>query len=414
MDALDQLRTRLEALGPLGKDLRPRFEGVARRLERTERRLAGFARLNDVTAALARVETTHDVDAVLDRILGAALELSGADRGLVVVRDDASEDGFEVRAARALGRGEASASDQQLSRSLIRQILERGEGIVTTNAQEDDRIQAGASLLALDIRSVMAAPIRSGGTTLGGIYLDTRFMDRTFDEADLETFEAFADNAAIALSLATSIRERRMLYLQSVLALVNAVEAADAYTAGHSSRVGYYARGVGQRLGLPSDELERIAIAGYLHDVGKMAMTANVSKPGALTDAEWDQMRLHPVHGERILRDAPALAPILPAVRQHHERWDGGGYPDGLVGDAIDPYARMLAVADSFDAMTTDRPYRAALPLEHALQELRDGIDAAYERTAAEAFLAAFEDGDLVLAAHDDRGADAVDRLRNA
>ncbi|MEX2502581.1 MAG: HD domain-containing phosphohydrolase [Trueperaceae bacterium] len=413
MEAIDQLRSRLEAMGPLGKDLRPLLATVAREMERTERRLGAYARLNDVTAALAQVETTDDVDDVLDRILQAALELSGADRGLVVLRDEDHDDGFNVRAARRLGSDEASHDDVQLSRTLIRQILEHGEGVVTTNAQEDDRFQAGASLLALDIRSVMAAPIRLGDAAIGGIYLDTRFMDRAFDADDLATFERFADNAAIALNLATSIQERRVLYLQSVMALVNAVEAADAYTAGHSSRVGYYARGIARALGVADDDLERVAIAGYLHDVGKIAMTSNVSKPGALTDDEWLEMKRHPIHGERILRDAPALTPILPAVRHHHERWDGGGYPDGLAGEAIDGIARMLAVADSFDAMTTDRPYRAALPLDHALQEIRDGIGSAYEHAAADAFLQAFASGSLQLATTSDVDQALYDGLRD-
>lgn len=396
MDSLDALRTSIDALGPLGKTLKPHVVALERDLALRTRQVEALEKVNQITAALAGVDDLRDVDVVLERILEEALSLGGADRGMVVLTDEEEPDGFSIRASHRLG--EADDGDLAVSTSLVRQILERGEGIVTTNAQQDDRFDAGASLMALDIRSVMAAPIRLGDRTIGGIYVDTRFTDRTFDEADLRTFAVFADNAAIALNLAKSMRERRQLYLQSVLALANAVEAADAYTAGHSNRVGYYAHGIARELGFDDAGLERIAIAGYLHDVGKIALTKNVTKPGKLTDEEWAQMKLHTVHGERILRDAPALAPILPAVRSHHERWDGRGYPDGLAGDQIDPLARILAVADSFDAMTTDRPYRKAFELAHALGEIESNVDTMYERAAAEAFLAAFERGRLALA----------------
>ena len=421
MTPLERLRSAMATLGPLAKPLQPHLVEIERDFKARSRKLQALEQVSRVTAAIAEVDDQRDVDDVLERILDASLELSGAERGMIVLVSDETEVGFSVRAQRRLNEeaavaiesvaGEAAddgsedgddgdaSGDAQISRTLIRQILERGEGVVTTNVQDDERFIAGASMLALDIRSVMAVPIRLGEQVIGGVYVDTRFTDQVFDEGDLDAFAAFADNAAIALNLASSMRERRDLYLQSVLALANAVEAADAYTAGHSSRVGYYARGVARQLGMDEEEIERITIAGYLHDVGKIALSSNVKAPRRLTDEEFAEMKMHPVHGERILRDAPALAAILPAVRSHHERWDGRGYPDGLSGDQIHPFARILAVGDSFDAMTTDRPYRKAFELDHALREIEDNIEKMYWRDAAAAFLASFHAGELELAA---------------
>jgi len=149
-------------------------------------------------------------------------------------------------------------------------------------------------------------------------------------------------------------------------------------------------------------------------DVGKIALPASVAKPGPLTDEEWEKMRLHPVYGERILRNSPALESILPAIRWHHERWDGKGYPDGLKGEEIHPYARIIAVADSFDAMTTDRPYRKAFELDHALAEIENNIGIKYEKEVAEAFLNAFATGRLQLVRRTDADDALVDLLEEA
>lgn len=361
------------------------------------RRVNALSTIYQLTTEVANIETQDDVDIVLDHILSAALTLTHAERGFIVLCNPDTVEDFTVRAVRKIAAQDTSNEEGQLSRSLIAQILAGGEGIVTDNVRQDERFLPGDSLLTSNIRSVMATPIKLQKQVIGGIYVDSELVVQSFRDEDLETLNTFADHAAVALNLATSIRERRELYLQSILALVNAVEAADAYTAGHSSRVGYYARCIAKLLGFPPKEAELIMFAGYLHDVGKIALTVSVNKSGPLTDEEWQEMKKHPVYGERILRNLPALADILPAVRSHHERWDGRGYPDELVAEAIHPYARIIGVADSFDAMTSNRSYRDAFTASQALNEIREGIDSQYERRAAEAFLHAFESGTLKL-----------------
>ncbi len=395
MQTVDKFREAIEVLGPLGKDLRqflPELKSLNQELNLRQRRLGALDAINQLTPVIARIESQKDVDEVLAQLLSEAIKLSCADRGLIVLIDENAEDNFMIHASVGM-----EVDDTNLSRSLIKQILERGEGIVTTNIQTDDRFVAGESLLATNIRSVMATPIRNQDEIIGAIYVDSELATNLFSEDDLETFSAFANQTAVALSLATSLKAQRELYMQSILALVHAVEAADAYTAGHSRRVGYYARGIAKELGFPDKEVELLLFAGYLHDVGKISVQTNVNKKGFLTTEEWQEMRKHPIYGEQILRHSPALAEILPAVRSHHERWDGKGYPDGLVGRMIHPYARIMAVADSFDAMTTNRTYREAYSLDHALSEIRENVNKMYEHAAAEAFLKAFKKGDLKL-----------------
>ncbi|MEM7736886.1 MAG: HD domain-containing phosphohydrolase, partial [Deinococcota bacterium] len=167
----------------------------------------------------------------------------------------------------------------------------------------------------------------------------------------------------------------------------------------HSGRVGYYSKGIATQMNLGDEHIENLMFAGYLHDVGKIALSLPVGKAGPLNDEEWEEMRKHTLYGVRILEDSPALEHLLPAVRHHHEKWQGGGYPDGIAGNEIHMYARLVAVADAFDAMTTDRPYRKAYDTDYALSEIDKGQGELYYPDAAQAFLAAFESEKLILAA---------------
>jgi len=159
--------------------------------------------------------------------------------------------------------------------------------------------------------------------------------------------------------------------LSTIQALAAAVDAKDSYTQGHSARVSQLAADLAAFMGLPDSEVETIRIAGTLHDVGKIGVPdAILSKVGRLTDIERDIMETHPVLGEVIVRKAPQLTAMLPGVRSHHERWDGRGYPDGLPAEQIPLMARIIAIADTFDAITSSRPYRDALPEAAALEEI--------------------------------------------
>jgi HD-GYP domain-containing protein (c-di-GMP phosphodiesterase class II) len=158
---------------------------------------------------------------------------------------------------------------------------------------------------------------------------------------------------------------------QSLLGLANALEAKDAYTRGHSERVGAWSRRIAVGLKLTAAEVETVGQAGLLHDIGKIGVPEPIlRKPGALDEGEWSVMRRHPVIGAQIVSPFECLADAAVIIRHHHERGDGSGYPDGLVGDAIPLGARIVAVADVFDALTSERPYRAALSRQAALEHL--------------------------------------------
>jgi HD-GYP domain-containing protein (c-di-GMP phosphodiesterase class II) len=175
-----------------------------------------------------------------------------------------------------------------------------------------------------------------------------------------------------------------------------ALEARDPHLRGHSARVTAIAESLARRLGWRGERLDALRLGASLHDVGKIAVDASVlRKPGALTEEELAQIRTHPVAGARLIEGVDDFHTALPYVRHHHERWDGGGYPDQLAGEEIPIEARLLGVADAFDAMTSDRSYRAALSVEQALAELERCAGTQFDPDLAETFIEGWRTGDI-------------------
>lgn len=201
------------------------------------------------------------------------------------------------------------------------------------------------------------------------------------------------ENRQYQLHLADMVRAQAVrieeLFLEGVQTLVHALEAKDAYTKGHSARVTEYASRTARLLGLSDSDIQIIELGAELHDIGKIGVREEVlRKPGGLTDAEYEHVMSHTVIGARILEPLLKHAPeALAIVRSHHERYDGAGWPDKLRGEDIPYYARIVAVVDSFDAMTSGRPYRPARPVSAAIQELEEGRGVQWDSAVVDAFL---------------------------
>jgi HD-GYP domain-containing protein (c-di-GMP phosphodiesterase class II) len=198
-------------------------------------------------------------------------------------------------------------------------------------------------------------------------------------------------------SLQEALLENKELLVDSIRALAAAIDAKSPYTSGHSERVSQYAVAIARHCGIAGSELQKVEIAALLHDVGKIGIDdAILSKPDALTDSEFAQMRVHTVKGASIVSPIKRLREMLPGIRSHHENWGGGGYPDGLVGDQIPMVARIIAAADVFDAMTTHRPYQAAMRLDFVFSRMRSMAGSRLDPVVVNAFLEAVRAGDLI------------------
>jgi len=219
-------------------------------------------------------------------------------------------------------------------------------------------------------------------------------IERAFYKRDLEIQNRhYQENLEAEVELRTlelleSNQQLQQLFVSMLKTLANTLEAKDQYTHGHSERVAAHAVGVAAQLQLPDGDRSRIELAGLLHDIGKIGVSEELlHKPGQLTSEEFEHIKTHCAIGERILRPVDEFAPILDFVRHHHERFDGRGYPDGLDGASLSLGAKILAVCDAYDAMTSQRPYRSPHTPEHACDELRRCRGTQFDPTIADTFL---------------------------
>jgi len=182
--------------------------------------------------------------------------------------------------------------------------------------------------------------------------------------------------------------------LSAVYALVSVVEAKDPYIYGQSRKVNTYAMALAEAIGLSPDQVANVSIAALLHDIGKIGIPDKVlNKKGKLNEEDWRAIKTHPELGATIIRNIPRLVPCVNIVLYHHERWDGSGYPKGLKGEDIPIEARILAIADTFEAMTSTRPYRPALPLEEIIKQLKQGAGLHFDPKLVEVFIGIVEAG---------------------
>ena len=286
-------------------------------------------------------------------------------------------------------RHRAVKADQGFSQTLAERSFRRGESLLCEDATSNGDLMGAHSVLCGSMASLICTILRSPRRQLGVLHLDRGPLQAPFTEEDLFFADAVAARASIGIESAMLIEEQRSQFLQTLNTLARAVEARDQYTGSHTQRVTEYASQLARQMGLSTEERELIRVGTPLHDIGKIGISdAVLRKPGKLTDAEFEEMKSHPVKGVAILENFNALRPILPIVRSHHERWDGHGYPDGLAGENIPLIARVVAVADTFDALTSDRCYRHGMPCALAFDEIGHNAGTQFDADCVRAFLA--------------------------
>ena len=238
------------------------------------------------------------------------------------------------------------------------------------------------------VRSIMIVPMIAGGETLSALLAINKRAGHEFGSNDAKLVCSIANEAAAQLKNAQLYEDLRSLLYSVVRALSSAIDAKDPYTCGHSERVAFLSRTLAERMGMAHPEAEEVYLAGLLHDIGKIGIKEDIlQKTGRLTDEEMAHIRQHPEIGARILCNLKHLEGVLPGVRHHHERLDGTGYPAGLEGDQIPQIGRIISVADGFDAMTSNRPYRYAKPEAEAVTELERSSGTQYDSAIVELFI---------------------------
>lgn len=304
-------------------------------------------------------------------------------------------DGGELLFEVARGRAGKALKQVRLSAQtgIAGWVARHGKPLVVNDVTLDQRFNASVDeTTGFATRSVICVPLMVERRVIGVIEVLNKLDENGFSEQDLEALVAVASTAAMAIENVRLHKTVVDAYKSTIKALAAAIDAKDPYTCGHSQRVMEYALLQGRSLSFSDDNLAVLEYGGILHDVGKIGIADTIlSKPGSLTEEEWAAIRQHPIIGANILQDIPFLEKVRQLVRYHHERYDGHGYPDGLRGEGIPMGARVLAVADAFDTMTTARSYRAALTVEYAVAELRRCCRTQFCPVAVEAFICGWE-----------------------
>jgi putative nucleotidyltransferase with HDIG domain len=271
----------------------------------------------------------------------------------------------------------------RLSDQLIDSLRARKSAMLINDLSRDPQY----AWIASHAQRLLAVPLQREDQVLGCLFCFDK-AEGDFDTVDAKLLTSIANESAIYLENAILFEDVRGLMMGLLHSLVSAVDAKDAYTCGHSERVALMARELAAIAGEPAALVERVYMAGLLHDVGKIGVPEHVlQKPGKLTPEEFDLMKQHPEIGARILRDVKQLEDVIPGVLHHHERWDGRGYPNKLAGADIPMMGRVICLADCFDAMTSNRTYRRALPFEVAMMEIKNGAGTQFDPHLAEAFI---------------------------
>jgi diguanylate cyclase (GGDEF)-like protein len=304
---------------------------------------------------------THDVRAL---VLHIAVTLLEAEKGILLSRGDEDGDGdLDVVCAEGF---ENDPRDSALAQRFAGQVIDHDQTIREDGHEVDDETGTAADR---EIHNLVAIPIYIQDDFHGVVVCANK--DGGFHEYDDDVLVALGDHAGAVLENGRLRGDLRGAYVSTVQLLAEAIEAKDPFLRGHSDEVSEYVAAVADKLGIERKRREQLVFGSLLHDVGKIGISERILlKPAKLTDEEFGVVKLHPRIGYRLIDQVDALRPIAPAILHHHERWDGDGYPDGLAAEEIPLEARIVAVADSFSAMTAERPYRKRMSLEQACAEL--------------------------------------------
>ena len=346
---------------------------------------------NALLEAGRELANAESPDEVLDRVVEVTSRVLGVERSALWIEEETAPRDLIARATHGYPPGSDPAGSLHFSATVAHAWLERSEPFVL----EPEDIEGIEGAEHIRETRIIVAPLRLEGGRVGALTATVGLRD--VEARQLELVAGLAHQAKLAIEGAEHYEGLERTFVETVSALANALEASDEYTSSHARWISDAATLVGRELGLDRDALKRLELGALFHDIGKIGVPSEIlSKAGPLTDEEFELVKAHPKLGERILAPIDRLADVRPIVRACHERWDGGGYPDGKAGVAIPVEARIVFVCDAFHAMVTDRPYRKRLPVEEAVRRLHEAAGTQFDPDVVEAFARLLDAGEFV------------------
>ncbi|HCG98447.1 MAG: hypothetical protein A2074_04485 [Candidatus Aquicultor primus] len=369
-----------DALERIRDQLKTSYGAIQEYIDELQSRVKELTLLSDIDGAIL---AGSRLDTILELASERICRLLGGDFSLVALVDKKTETmniksayGFTDDEKRGLlVRMRDKIINCDLCLSLIAGQVTVVENLYRSHLSED----AKSVCSCFGAKAMLAAPLMVDGKPIGSIVIWYK-QTRGFDESILDRFKLFTGQTAVAIKSASLVDGMRGLTVEIMRALAMAIDARDSYTANHSDRVSRFAVALAQELGFGADDVQTIEYAGFLHDIGKIGINENIlNKTSSLTSDEMSVMKTHSVISADIIRPIEFLADVVPIVRHHHEWFNGKGYPSGLAGEEIPSGARILAVADALEAITSDRPYSRALTLHEGLARLKAGVHVQFD-----------------------------------
>ena len=352
------------------------------------------------------INSSLGLNRVLEEVMDTLIALMRAERGFLMLRDP-NDGKLKPEISRGIDHLNLDEEILKVSQTIVKKVAASGESILTTNAQQDPRFENQVSVAAYQLRSILCAPLKIKTDLIGVIYVDNRAHAGIFRESDLALINAFADQAAVAIDnarlfenlkrtnfqLEAANMELQIAYEATLNGWVRALDMRDKETEGHTQRVTILTQKLARSMGVDDDDMVHVTRGALLHDIGKMAIPDGILlKPGQLTDDERKLIQKHPVYAYEMLSPIEFLRPAIDIPYCHHEKWDGTGYPRGLVGEDIPFAARIFPVIDVWDALRSDRPYRKGMPQDVVRQHIQADSGKHFDPRVVNAF---FELGDL-------------------
>jgi len=380
---------RKDEIGVMADSFNIMADNIQRHITDIESKMMTMQTMNKIDKAVLSSMSRNDL---LARVIGIVSSLH-PEYSIVLAFNNRKKKGFEILTCNdtdinSIFREKSFFPESEFDNKIIEKTI----SVFQLSTSDSEEMESFFKKNRLKNSTVLNVPIFLKEKYLASMII-LRGIDRKFNTHEINSFRMIADQAGVAFQSVRLVEEKESLLLGILKALTRSIDANSKWTAGHSERVAKYAELIGRKMKLNEKQLRELFISGILHDIGKISVPETIlDKPGRLTDEEYGIIKKHPETGTKIIEDIPAYMPIRDGILHHHEHWNGNGYPSGLSKDEIPIYARILTIADVYDAITADRPYRKGLERKEALEFINENTGEMFDPELAKMFLEVLEE----------------------
>ncbi len=334
--------------------------------------------------------SADDLVRLCNLVVDYATKIAGTDMGSLMLVDKTTNK-LNIVASKGLKKDVVDSTSMDIGEGIAGRVAQLGKAIYCENIETDVRFMRG-SQVKYGSKSFISVPLNVKTSVIGVLNINHKNPGKILSKSDRKLITILADQAAVAIENIQLYENMKNMYLGTIQTLAKAIDARDPYTKGHTEKVTKYAVEIAKEMSLPYKLVRNIEMAAIIHDIGKIGIKDELLlKPAALSDGEYEVVKKHPHIGEQIISPIRFLTNVAPLVLYHHERYDGDGYLEGLKTDEIPIGARIINVADAFEAMTSDRPYRKGVSKEKAIEELKAESGSQFDPRVVRAFLRVLE-----------------------